>query len=417
MELIVRKYGGTSLDSIDKIKDIALKTKNDLKSNNKIVLVVSAMGKSTDELLRKAELISKNPSNRELDLLMSSGEIISSSLMAIALEDIGVQAKSLTGFQAGINTNSSFGHAEIQSINNTRIKEEINNKNTLVIAGFQGYNEDFEITTLGRGGSDTTAVAIAASIGASICEIYTDVKGIYTANPNIIENAKKLNFLPYEDMLELANYGAKMHPRAIELGMYYNIPLVIKSSFDNDTGTLICNYEDIKKLKNGGLILNEITENRNKVSGVTSEGNISKITIKNIPDKPGIAAKVFEPLSNEGINVDVIVQNLSTGDKTDLTFTVKNEELDQAMQIVSKKSIDIEFESILSGKGYGKISIIGSGIQNSPGYAAKFFKALSDSDINIQMITTSDIRITCLVNDKDLDKALKKVHDVFGLDE
>ena len=417
MELIVRKYGGTSLDSIDKIKDIALKTKNDIKSNKKIVLVVSAMGKSTDELLRKAELISKNPSNRELDLLMSSGEIISSSLMAIALEDIGVQAKSLTGFQAGIDTNSSFGHAEIQSINNTRIKEEINNNNTLVIAGFQGYNEDFEITTLGRGGSDTTAVAIAASIGASICEIYTDVKGIYTADPNIIKNAKKLNFLPYEDMLELANYGAKMHPRAIELGMYYNIPLVIKSSFDDNSGTLICNYEDIKKLKNGGLILNEITENRNKVSGVTSEGNISKITIKNIPDKPGIAAKVFEPLSNEGINVDVIVQNLSTDDKTDLTFTVKNEELDQAMKIVNKKSIDIEFESILSGKGYGKISIIGSGIQNSPGYAAKFFNALSDSDINIQMITTSDIRITCLINDKDLDKALKKVHDVFSLDK
>jgi aspartate kinase len=417
MELIVRKYGGTSLDSIDKIKDIALKTKNDIKSNKKIVLVVSAMGKSTDELLRKAELISKNPSNRELDLLMSSGEIISSSLMAIALEDIGVQSKSLTGFQAGIDTNSSFGHAEIQSINNTRIKEEINNNNTLVIAGFQGYNEDFEITTLGRGGSDTTAVAIAASIGASICEIYTDVKGIYTADPNIIKSAKKLNFLPYEDMLELANYGAKMHPRSIELGMYYNIPLVIKSSFDDNSGTLICNYEDIKKLKNKGLILNEITENRNKVSGVTSEGNISKITIKNIPDKPGIAAKVFEPLSNEGINVDVIVQNLSTDDKTDLTFTVKNEELDQAMKIVNKKSIDIEFESILSGKGYGKISIIGSGIQNSPGYAAKFFNALSDSDINIQMITTSDIRITCLINDKDLDKALKKVHDVFSLDK
>ena len=415
MELIVRKYGGTSLDSIDKIKDIALKTKNDIKSNKKIVLVVSAMGKSTDELLRKAELISKNPNNRELDLLMSSGEIISSSLMAIALEDIGVQSKSLTGFQAGIDTNSSFGHAEIQSINNTRIKEAINNNNTLVIAGFQGYNEDFEITTLGRGGSDTTAVAIAASIGASICEIYTDVKGIYTADPNIIKNAKKLNFLPYEDMLELANYGAKMHPRAIELGMYYNIPLVIKSSFDNNSGTLICNYEDIKKLKNGGLILNEITENRNKVSGVTSEGNISKITIKNIPDKPGIAAKVFEPLSNEGINVDVIVQNLSTDDKTDLTFTVKNEELAQAIKIVNEKSIDIEFESILSGKGYGKISIIGSGIQNSPGYAAKFFNALSDSDINIQMITTSDIRITCLINDKDLGKALKKVHDVFGL--
>ncbi|MFL2767623.1 MAG: aspartate kinase [Dehalococcoidia bacterium] len=417
MELIVRKYGGTSVESIDKIKKIARKTKNDIQSNKKILLVVSAMGKSTDDLLNKAKQISSSPDRRELDLLMSSGEIISSTLMSIALQDIGVKAKSLTGFQAGIDTNSSFGKAEIQSINNDRIMNEIKNNNTLVIAGFQGFNENLDITTLGRGGSDTTAVALAASIKASICEIYTDVKGIYTADPKIVKTARKLNFLAYEDMLELANYGAKMHPRSIELGMHYNIPLMIKSSLDEEEGTLVCNYKDIKKLIKKGLILNKITENRNKVSGVTSEGNISKITLKNIPDKPGIAAKVFEPLSAKGINVDVIVQNASNENKTDLTFTIDNSDLQKTINIMNEKSSEIKFESLISGKDYGKISIIGSGIQNAPGYAAKFFETLFSINVNIEMITTSDIRITCLVKNSDLDKAIVKVHEVFGLDK
>ena len=416
MEIIVRKYGGTSLDSIAKIKKIAATTKKSIDQGKKIVLVVSAMGKSTDELLKKAKMLSKHPNTRELDLLMSSGEIVSSALMSIALQELGLKAISLTGFQAGIDTNSTFGEAQIVSIDNKRINNEINNGRVVVIAGFQGYNENFEITTLGRGGSDTTAVALAASLKADICEVYTDVEGIFTADPKIVKNAKKIDYLSYEDMLELANYGAKMHPRSIELGLHYNMPIIIKSSFENGSGTIISNIEKLNDLQKRGIILNKITENRNKVTGVTSEGNISKITLHNVPDKPGIAAKVFKPLSEAGINVDVIVQNISKNHKTDLTFTVKNEDLNHALIIVQNKSIkNINYENITSGSNYAKISIIGTGIQNSPGYAAKFFEALFKSKVNIEMITTSDIRITCLINDTDLDKAVNKVHDVFEL--
>lgn len=416
MELIVRKYGGTSLDSISKIKKIAETTKKSTNEGKKIVLVVSAMGKSTDELLNKAKMLSQNPNIRELDLLMSSGEIVSSSLMSIALQELGLKSISLTGFQAGIDTNSTFGEAQIVSIDNKRINNEINNGKIVVIAGFQGYNENFEITTLGRGGSDTTAVALAASLNADICEVYTDVEGIFTADPRIVKNATKIDYLSYEDMLELANYGAKMHPRSIELALHYNMPIIIKSSFENGTGTIICNMEKLNNLQKRGIIMNQITENRNKVTGVTSEGNISKITLHNIPDKPGIAAKVFKPLSESGINVDVIVQNISRNHKTDLTFTVKNEDLSPALKIVQNKSIkNINYENISSGSNYAKISIIGTGIQNSPGYAAKFFEALFESKVNIEMITTSDIRITCLINEQDLKNAVNKVHDVFGL--
>ena len=416
MEIIVRKYGGTSLDSIAKIKKIAETTKKSIDHGKKIVLVVSAMGKSTDELLKKAKMLSSHPDTRELDLLMSSGEIVSSALMSIALQELGLKAISLTGFQAGIDTNSTFGEAQIVSIDNKRINNEINNGRVVVIAGFQGYNENFEITTLGRGGSDTTAVALAASLKANICEVYTDVEGIFTADPKIVKNAKKIDYLSYEDMLELANYGAKMHPRSIELGLHYNIPIIIKSSFENGPGTIISNIEKLNDLQKRGIILNKITENRNKVTGVTSEGNISKITLHNVPDKPGIAAKVFKPLSEADINVDVIVQNISKNHKTDLTFTVKNEDLNHALIIVQNKSIkNINYENITSGSNYAKISIIGTGIQNSPGYAAKFFEALFESKVNIEMITTSDIRITCLINEKDINKAVNKVHDVFEL--
>tara|TARA_B100001123_G_C15320972_1_gene1027878 strand:+ start:939 stop:2195 length:1257 start_codon:yes stop_codon:yes gene_type:complete len=418
MELIVRKYGGSSLDTISKIKNIAEKTKKSINEGKKIVLVVSAMGKSTDELLNKAKMLSNNPNIRELDLLMSSGEIVSSSLMSIALQELGLNSISLTGFQAGIDTNSTFGEAQIVSIDNKRINNEINKGRVVVIAGFQGYNKNFEITTLGRGGSDTTAVALAASLKADICEVYTDVKGIFTADPRIVKNAKKIDYLSYEDMLELANYGAKMHPRSIELGLHYDMPIIIKSSFESGTGTMICNMEKLNNLQKRGIIVNKITENRNKVTGVTSEGNISKITLHNIPDKPGIAAKVFKPLSEAGINVDVIVQNISRNHKTDLTFTVNNEDLTHALNIVQNKSIkNINYENITSGSNYAKISIIGTGIQNSPGYAAKFFEALFESKVNIEMITTSDIRITCLINEKDINKAVNKVHDVFGLFE
>ena len=263
MELIVRKYGGSSLDTISKIKNIAEKTKKSINEGKKIVLVVSAMGKSTDELLNKAKMLSNNPNIRELDLLMSSGEIVSSSLMSIALQELGLNSISLTGFQAGIDTNSTFGEAQIVSIDNKRINNEINKGRVVVIAGFQGYNKNFEITTLGRGGSDTTAVALAASLKADICEVYTDVKGIFTADPRIVKNAKKIDYLSYEDMLELANYGAKMHPRSIELGLHYDMPIIIKSSFESGTGTIICNMEKLNNLQKRGIIVNKITENRN----------------------------------------------------------------------------------------------------------------------------------------------------------
>ena len=259
MELIVRKYGGSSLDTISKIKNIAEKTKKSINEGKKIVLVVSAMGKSTDELLNKAKMLSNNPNIRELDLLMSSGEIVSSSLMSIALQELGLNSISLTGFQAGIDINSTFGEAQIVSIDNKRINNEINKGRVVVIAGFQGYNKNFEITTLGRGGSDTTAVALAASLKADICEVYTDVKGIFTADPRIVKNAKKIDYLSYEDMLELANYGAKMHPRSIELGLHYDMPIIIKSSFESGTGTMICNMEKLNNLQKRGIILNEIT--------------------------------------------------------------------------------------------------------------------------------------------------------------
>ena len=249
MEIIVRKYGGTSLDSIAKIKKIAETTKKSINEGKKIVLVVSAMGKSTDELLKKAKMLSSHPDTRELDLLMSSGEIVSSALMSIALQELGLKAISLTGFQAGIDTNSTFGEAQIVSIDNKRINNEINNGRVVVIAGFQGYNENFEITTLGRGGSDTTAVALAASLKADICEVYTDVEGIFTADPRIVKNAKKIDYLSYEDMLELANYGAKMHPRSIELAMTYNVPIYVASSFTENEGTLI-HTDSFSKMQN-----------------------------------------------------------------------------------------------------------------------------------------------------------------------
>ena len=258
MELIVRKYGGSSLDTISKIKNIAEKTKKSINEGKKIVLVVSAMGKSTDELLNKAKMLSNNPNIRELDLLMSSGEIVSSSLMSIALQELGLNSISLTGFQAGIDTNSTFGEAQIVSIDNKRINNEINKGRVVVIAGFQGYNKNFEITTLGRGGSDTTAVALAASLKADICEVYTDVKGIFTADPRIVKNAKKIDYLSYEDMLELANYGAKMHPRSIELGLHYDMPIIIKSSFESGTGTIICNMEKLNNLQKRGIIVKKI---------------------------------------------------------------------------------------------------------------------------------------------------------------
>ena len=399
---LVQKYGGSSLKNISAIKNIAKKIIKKHSEGFNMVVVVSAMGKSTDQLLNKATKIIKDISakhNRDLDMLLSTGELVSATLLSMAINSNGVNAISLTGTQAGIKTNLHYGSARISNIEISRIKKELNANKIVIIAGFQGISNTEDITTLGRGGSDTTAVALAAAIKASICEIYTDVEGIYTADPNIVKEAKLIHYLSFEEMLEMASLGAKMHPRSIELGSIYNIPISVRHSARSNKGTII--KSGIKKM-----------EIREVVTGLPTERKISKITIKDLSDVPGTAANIFLPLANQGINVDVIVQDAGTDGKTNLSFTLSESHLNQAIELLSTSDY-IKSENINSEKGLGKISIVGTGIQNQPGYAARMFKNLADADVNIDMITTSEIRITCIIKDSDIDRATNILHKEF----
>ena len=399
---LVQKYGGSSLKNISAIKNIAKKIIKKHSEGFNMVVVVSAMGKSTDQLLNKATKIIKDISakhNRDLDMLLSTGELVSATLLSMAINSNGVNAISLTGTQAGIKTNLHYGSARISNIEISRIKKELNANKIVIIAGFQGISNTEDITTLGRGGSDTTAVALAAAIKASICEIYTDVEGIYTADPNIVKEAKLIHYLSFEEMLEMASLGAKMHPRSIELGSIYNIPISVRHSARSNKGTII--KSGIKKM-----------EIREVVTGLPTERKISKITIKDLSDVPGTAANIFLPLANQGINVDVIVQDAGTDGKTNLSFTLSESHLNQAIELLSTSDY-IKSENINSEKGLGKISIVGTGIQNQPGYAARMFKNLADADVNINMITTSEIRITCIIKDSDIDRATNILHKEF----
>ena len=399
---LVQKYGGSSLKNISAIKNIAKKIIKKHSEGFNMVVVVSAMGKSTDQLLNKATKIIKDISakhNRDLDMLLSTGELVSATLLSMAINSNGVNAISLTGTQAGIKTNLHYGSARISNIEISRIKKELNANKIVIVAGFQGISNTEDITTLGRGGSDTTAVALAAAIKASICEIYTDVEGIYTADPNIVKEAKLIHYLSFEEMLEMASLGAKMHPRSIELGSIYNIPISVRHSARSTKGTII--KSGIKKM-----------EIREVVTGLPTERKISKITIKDLSDVPGTAANIFLPLANQGINVDVIVQDAGTDGKTNLSFTLSESHLNQAIELLSTSDY-IKSENINSEKGLGKISIVGTGIQNQPGYAARMFKNLADADVNINMITTSEIRITCIIKDSDIDRAANVLHKEF----
>ena len=399
---LVQKYGGSSLKNISAIKNIAKKIIKKHSEGFNMVVVVSAMGKSTDQLLNKATKIIKDISakhNRDLDMLLSTGELVSATLLSMAINSNGVNAISLTGTQAGIKTNLNYGSARISNIEISRIKKELNSNKIVIVAGFQGISNTEDITTLGRGGSDTTAVALAAAIKASICEIYTDVEGIYTADPNIVKEAKLIHYLSFEEMLEMASLGAKMHPRSIELGSIYNIPISVRHSARSNKGTII--KSGIKKM-----------EIREVVTGLPTERKISKITIKDLSDVPGTAANIFMPLANQGINVDVIVQGAGTDGKTNLSFTLSESHLNQAIELLSSSDY-INPENINSEKGLGKISIVGTGIQNQPGYAARMFKNLADANVNIDMITTSEIRITCIIKDSDIDRATNILHKEF----
>jgi len=404
--LIVQKYGGSSLADSEMIKNVADRIAYSHSKGSQVVVTVSAMGDSTDGLLKIASEVSSLPDPRELDVLLSTGELQSCALVSMALQSLGKNAISLSGAQAGILTDSSYGKAKISSLDLGRINDELNNGNIVVVAGFQGITSEYDVTTLGRGASDLTAVALAAGLNADRCEIYTDVDGIYTADPRLVPEAKKLKEIDFEEMLELASYGAKMNPRSIELGMVYGVPIMVASSFEDKEGTLI---HEVKKMSGN------VGEIRNRVSGIATEKGVVKITLCGVEDKPGIAASLFVPLAEADISVDVIVQNASDLGKTDLTFTVKNADLDRSLIKVEEVAKEIGSDRIDTMGGLAKVSIVGTGMQDSPGYASKMFSALADTGVNIEMITTSEIRITCIIDENHLSEAARVLHDVFEM--
>jgi len=404
----VQKYGGSSVADANRIRRVARKVADAKDLGAQVVIVVSAMGDTTDHLIALARQISHNPDARELDLLLSTGETVSVTLLAMALREIGYQAISLTGAQAGIHTTSSFNRAHILRVDPQRIHKELDSGSVVIVAGFQGISEDLDVTTLGRGGSDTTAVALAAALNAKRCEIYTDVEGVYTADPRIVPEARKLKEIHYDEMLEMASLGARvMHNRSVELGAVYNIPILVSSSFTNAPGTLI----------HGDISMDEVREVRNKVRGIAHDLDVAKITITGVPDRPGIAAAIFEPLAEAGISVDTIVQNASTTKVADLTFTVSKGDLDKAITLVRPVAASLGAGECIGDPNLAKVSIVGAGIQNAPGYAARMFKTLADAGINIEMITTSEIRITCVVSEERVTDAVRALHRAFELEK
>ena len=405
MGLIVQKYGGSSLADADKVKRVAQRIAATQDKGYSVVTVVSAMGDTTDELIELARLVSDRPDEREMDMLLSTGELVSCTLMAMALRSLGYQAISLTGAQAGIRTDKSYGKARIAAIAPERIEKELDSGQIVIVAGFQGITDELDVTTLGRGGSDTTAVALAAGLEAERCEIYTDVEGIYTANPRVVPEARKLKEIGYEEMLELASYGAKMQPRSIELGMLYNVPILVASSFSDAPGTLI---------HGGGDMSMEV---RNKVRGIATDTNVAKISVLGVIDRPGIAATLFEPLAEANISVDVIVQNASVDGSTDLTFTVTRSDLSKALELVRPLMDKIGGRGVASSDRLAKVSIVGTGMQNAPGYASRLFRALYEANVNIEMITTSEIRITCIVQEDRVGDAAIALHRAFELEK
>ncbi len=403
MTLIVQKYGGSSVADAERIKSVARRIAQARDKGEQVVVVVSAMGETTDELIQLAYRVAERPSEREVDVLLSTGEVVSSTLLAMALHQMGYPAISLSGGQAGIQTDAAHSRARILKVEAKRVNKELEKGNIVIVAGFQGISEEIDTSTLGRGGSDTTAVALAASLGAKECQLYTDVEGVYTADPRLVPEARRLSEIGYEEMLELATYGVKvMHPRAVELGELYNIPVLVASSFSDNPGTLI----------HGGASM----EVRNKVRSIAHDLNVAKITVVGVPDRPGIAAAVFEPLAKANISVDTIVQNASIENITDLTFTVAKSDLDRAMEVAEPIARSIGARECVSDSRLGKISIIGTGMQNTPGYAARMFQTLSEKNINILLITTSEIRITCIIEESKVKDAVRTLHRAFELE-
>ena len=404
MALVVQKYGGSSVGDAEKIQHVARRIMARHMAGDGVVAVVSAMGKTTDELIALTGQITSNPRPRELDMLMATGEAVSSTLLSMALHELGVDAISLSGPQAGIRTDAVFGRARIAGIDTARLERELERGQVVIVAGFQGASEDFDITTLGRGGSDTTAVALAAALDADRCEIYTDVAGIYTADPRVCPAARPLRDIGYEEMLELATTGATvMHARAVEIGALYGVAILVASTFDVEAP--------------GTLIHEETTmEQANKVRGIAHESNIAKITVRGVPDQPGVAAHLFGPLAAAGISVDTIVQNASVEQLTDMTFTVGRDDLDGAVGVVEQVLPRIAAAEVIADPDFGSVSVVGTGMTSSPGYAARMFELLFEHGINIELISTSEIRITCIVRAEQVEAAVQALHEGFALD-
>lgn len=399
MSLIVQKFGGTSVADTQRIFNVAEIVTKTYSEGNDVIVVVSAQGDTTDDLLSKAKQINEDASKREMDVILTAGEQISISLLAMAIEKLGYPVISLLGWQAGFKTDSAYGAARIEDIDSSRIEKELDKKNIVIVAGFQGVNKYDDVTTFGRGGSDTSAVAIASAMNADLCQIYTDVEGIYTADPRKIKNAKKLNEISYDEMLELATLGAQvLNNRSVEMAKKYGIELEVLSSFKKLSGTIVKEVASVEKML---------------INGVAKDTNVARISIVGIPDKPGLAFKIFSRLSAKGINVDIILQSIGRDGTKDITFTVVQEQLKIAKEVLEEYIKAFEGLSIIYDDSVAKVSIVGAGMETHPGVATRMFEALYDAQINIQMISTSEIKISVLIDQNDADNAVAAIHNKF----
>ncbi|MGD8950865.1 MAG: aspartate kinase [Desulfobacterales bacterium] len=403
MGLIVQKYGGTSVADLERIRNVARRVAKTFEDGNDVVVVISAMAGVTDRLMKMSAQISENPQKRELDVLLATGEQTTAALLAMTLCAMNYPARSLLGFQAEVHTDCDYGNARIVDIGTDRIRRLMTGRTILVVAGFQGCDPEGNITTLGRGGSDTSAVAIAAALKADTCEIYTDVDGIYTADPNICPRARKLKVVSYDEMLNMASLGAKvLQIRSVGFAKKYNVPVHVRSSFNGEEGTMVVNEDSgMEKLI---------------VTAVTHDKDQARITLKKVPDQPGIAAKIFTPITEAKIIVDMIIQNTRAGGKTDLTFTVPKSDFPRAMEIEREVARQIGAEEVFGGKDIAKVSVIGVGMRNHSGVASTMFNTLAKENVNIIMISTSEIRISCVIEEKYTELAVRVLHSAFGLD-
>ena len=401
--LIVKKFGGTSVANKERIYNVARRCIEDYKKGHSVVVVLSAMGDTTDDLLALANDINPNANKRELDMLLTTGEQVSVSLMAMAMHAMDVPAVSLNAFQVGMNCTSRYGNARFKRIDTDRINHELDSRKIVIVTGFQGFTKYDDYATLGRGGSDTTAVALAAVLHADLCEIYTDVDGVYTADPRIVPNARKLSEITYDEMLELATAGAKvLHNRSVEMAKKYSVPMVVRSSLNESEGTVVKEVVKMEKML---------------ITGVAADKNTARISVIGVEDRPGIAFKIFNKLAKNNINVDIILQSVGRDGTKDISFTVSQDDLKDALTILEENKEPLTIKNITHNEGVAKVSIVGAGMMTNPGVASKLFEALFNYGININMISTSEIRITVLVEESEIDKAVRAIHEKFDLAE